>query len=244
MRWSITLRPHVDCCLSSDRNPSRSRISYADVFTPQVLSALDALAPLDGDRKAVMAARIARRAPRARNRERIDVSRSGGDHRADHASRCRTRATARLPAARFPTICSGSGFRAPVPAPSRSAPVEQSIRNVALRAAVGRRRLDVRRRRRARPGVDDVARQPAQSEAGDPSRPGVPGGRRAGRGGNEPLGAGISSAAPIIDDWQQPARLHDQDLPAARTASRRSSHPPRRRRRLLGVDRRRRACTS
>ena len=44
---------------------------YADVFTPQVLSALDALAAFDGDRKAVMAARIARRDARARNRERL-----------------------------------------------------------------------------------------------------------------------------------------------------------------------------
>jgi len=44
---------------------------YADVFTPQVLSALDALAAFDGDRKAVMSARIARRDARARNRERL-----------------------------------------------------------------------------------------------------------------------------------------------------------------------------
>jgi malate synthase len=44
---------------------------YADVITPEVLSALDALAPLDDDRKAVMTARIARRAARARNRERL-----------------------------------------------------------------------------------------------------------------------------------------------------------------------------
>ena len=44
---------------------------YADVLTPEVLSALDALAPLDDDRKAVMARRIARRATRAGNRERL-----------------------------------------------------------------------------------------------------------------------------------------------------------------------------
>ena len=45
--------------------------SYADVFTPEALAALEALAPLDADRKAVMAARIARRAARARDRQRI-----------------------------------------------------------------------------------------------------------------------------------------------------------------------------
>ena len=44
---------------------------YADVYTPDALAALDALAPLDADRQAVMAARIDRRARRARNREPI-----------------------------------------------------------------------------------------------------------------------------------------------------------------------------
>src|SRR5262245_40890175 len=44
---------------------------YTDVITPEVLSALDVLAPLDDDRKTVMTARIARRAARARNRERL-----------------------------------------------------------------------------------------------------------------------------------------------------------------------------
>ena len=45
--------------------------SYPDVFTPEALAALAALAPLDADRKAVMRARIARRAARMRDRRRI-----------------------------------------------------------------------------------------------------------------------------------------------------------------------------
>ncbi len=45
--------------------------SYPDVFTPETLSALAALATLDTDRKAVMKARIARRAARVRDRKRI-----------------------------------------------------------------------------------------------------------------------------------------------------------------------------
>src|SRR5437867_6141005 len=45
--------------------------AYADVFTPEAVAALEALAGLDADRKAVMAARIERRAARARNRQRI-----------------------------------------------------------------------------------------------------------------------------------------------------------------------------
>src|SRR5919204_465134 len=43
--------------------------AYADVFTPEALAALEALAGLDADRKAVMAARIERRAARARNKQ-------------------------------------------------------------------------------------------------------------------------------------------------------------------------------
>ncbi len=45
--------------------------TYQDVFTPESLSALEALAPLDSERKAVMKARIARRAARMRDRQRI-----------------------------------------------------------------------------------------------------------------------------------------------------------------------------
>src|SRR5438552_6054548 len=44
---------------------------YADVFTPEAVAALEALAGLDADRKAVMSARIERRAARARNKQRI-----------------------------------------------------------------------------------------------------------------------------------------------------------------------------
>src|SRR5206468_10059860 len=45
--------------------------AYADVYTPEAVAALEALAGLDADRKALMAARIERRAARARNHERI-----------------------------------------------------------------------------------------------------------------------------------------------------------------------------
>jgi malate synthase len=44
---------------------------YADVLTPAVLTALTALAPLDADRKALMRARIDRRASRAATHERL-----------------------------------------------------------------------------------------------------------------------------------------------------------------------------
>ena len=50
---------------------STARAAYQDVFTPAAREALQALAPFDDDRKAIMEARIARRAARAQNRERI-----------------------------------------------------------------------------------------------------------------------------------------------------------------------------
>ncbi|HTO89461.1 MAG TPA: malate synthase [Thermoanaerobaculia bacterium] len=45
--------------------------SYPDVFTPEAMAALAALAPLNAPRRALMAARIQRRARRARDRQRI-----------------------------------------------------------------------------------------------------------------------------------------------------------------------------
>ena len=47
------------------------RETYADVFTPAARAAIAALAPLNVDRRELMAARIRRRQQRARNRERI-----------------------------------------------------------------------------------------------------------------------------------------------------------------------------
>src|SRR5512147_2905191 len=45
--------------------------NYPDVLTAEVVAALRELAPLDDDRHAVMAARLARRARRSANGERI-----------------------------------------------------------------------------------------------------------------------------------------------------------------------------
>ena len=45
--------------------------AYADVFTPEAVAALEALADLDAERNALMKARIERRAARARNQQRI-----------------------------------------------------------------------------------------------------------------------------------------------------------------------------
>src|SRR6266508_6283836 len=55
---SLEIRHHLDA-------------AYPDVFTGGVIAALDALAPLDADRKAVMAARIARRQSRFQHKQRL-----------------------------------------------------------------------------------------------------------------------------------------------------------------------------
>src|ERR1043166_3965154 len=45
--------------------------AYADVYTPEAVAALEALAGLDAERKALMAARIASRTERARLGQRL-----------------------------------------------------------------------------------------------------------------------------------------------------------------------------
>ena len=104
--------------------------SYADIYTVGALEALEALAPLDGDREALMAARIRRRDARARDRQRIAFL--------DPAARIpRTALTVQqardgdfaggdIPADLRRQWIQGTG-----PAARPNAPVEQSIRNVA-----------------------------------------------------------------------------------------------------------------
>jgi malate synthase len=54
------------------RISERASASYPDVYTPDVLAALDELAPLDARRGELMAARIARRSERAREQRPIE----------------------------------------------------------------------------------------------------------------------------------------------------------------------------
>src|SRR5262249_36341594 len=104
--------------------------AYADVFTAEAVAALEALAGLDADRKALMAARIGRRAERARLGQRIrfldpqDVI-------------PRTRITVQdARAGRFvgsdvPRDLRRQWIQGTGPAAKPNAPVEKSIRNVA-----------------------------------------------------------------------------------------------------------------
>jgi malate synthase len=103
---------------------------YADVFTAEAVAALQALAGLDADRKAVMAARIARRTARARRHERITFL-------APQATIARTsvkvqdaRAGAFVGSA-IPGDLRRQWIQGTGPAAKPDAPVETSIRNVA-----------------------------------------------------------------------------------------------------------------
>src|SRR5439155_6715249 len=104
--------------------------AYADVVTPEAVAALEALAGLDADRKAVMAARIKRRAARARNKQRIAFL----DSQATIARTTIKVQDARAGAfigAEIPKDLQRQWIQGTGPAAKPNAPVENSIRNVA-----------------------------------------------------------------------------------------------------------------
>src|SRR5438105_8345564 len=104
--------------------------AYAGVFTPQAVAALEALAGLDADRKAVMAARIERRTGRTRNHQRIAFL----DPQATIARTTIKVQDARAGAftgAEIPDDLRRQWIQGTGPAAKPNAPVETSIRNVA-----------------------------------------------------------------------------------------------------------------
>jgi malate synthase len=104
--------------------------AYADVFTSEAVAALEALAGLDADRKAVMAARLGRRAARARDKQRIaflDPQSAIGRTKIKVQD---ARAGAFL-GAETPNDLQRQWIQGTGPAAKPNAPVEISIRNVA-----------------------------------------------------------------------------------------------------------------
>src|SRR5262245_20866615 len=104
--------------------------AYADVFTPEAVAALEALAGLDAERKSVMAARIERRAVRARNKQRISFL-------DPTATIARTKIKVQeardgaFVGSEIPQDLQRQWIQGTGPAAKPSAPVETSIRNVA-----------------------------------------------------------------------------------------------------------------
>jgi malate synthase len=103
---------------------------YADVFTPEAVAALEALAGWDADRKALMTARIERRTARARNKRRIDFL----DPQATIARtkiQVRDARAGNFLGASIPQDLRRQWIQGTGPAAKPNAPVEKSIRNVA-----------------------------------------------------------------------------------------------------------------
>ena len=175
--------------------------AYDDVFTPAALRALDALAPFDDDCKQVMAARIERRAARARDKRRIAFLDPGQPHPAHEAHRA---GRARRPLRRQrdpsrPAAAVDSGHR--TRGASRMRRSRSSIRNVAYALLSGAdgwmfdgedalgqiQTMSLDNQRNLKLAIDTLT--------------GLHEGRRAGRGRDERRGHRGSSAAPIVQDW-------------------------------------------
>src|SRR5438046_856850 len=104
--------------------------AYADVFTPEAVAALEALAGFDAERKAVMAARIERRAARSRNKQWIAFL-------DPQATIARTKIKVQdardgaFTGAAIPSDLQRQWIQGTGPAAKPNAPVQASIRNVA-----------------------------------------------------------------------------------------------------------------
>jgi malate synthase len=118
--------------VASERLEIRGNLAttYSDVLAADAIAAITALAPLDDDRKAVMAARIERRAARARNKERITFLDSG-------SYIARTKITVQeardgaFVGSEIPPDLRRQWIQGTGPAAKPNTPVRRSIRNIA-----------------------------------------------------------------------------------------------------------------
>ena len=104
--------------------------AYDDVFTPAVMRALDALAPFDDDCKEVMAARLERRAARARGRLRLSFLEPDQLIPRTNVTVQDAR-DGRFTGSEIPADLRRQWIQGTGPAARANAPVEVSIRNVA-----------------------------------------------------------------------------------------------------------------
>ncbi len=106
------------------------REAYADVYTVEALAAIEALAPLDGDRKRVMASRIERRSSRYRDNRRISFL----DPEATIPStdiRVQDARDGNFVGGEIPHDLERQWIQGTGPAAKPNSPIERSIRNVA-----------------------------------------------------------------------------------------------------------------
>ncbi|HVG69674.1 MAG TPA: hypothetical protein VM819_02160 [Vicinamibacterales bacterium] len=107
-----------------------AQAAYSDVYTPEAVEALRALAPLDDDRRAVMASRIARRRARAAGRQRIAFL----DPQATIARtniRVQDARDGKFAGSEIPADLQRQWIQGTGPGAKPGAPIDKSIRNVA-----------------------------------------------------------------------------------------------------------------
>jgi malate synthase len=104
--------------------------SYQDLFTPEAVRALEALAGLDAERKAIMTARIHRRAARARHRQPISFldPESSIPRTSIRVSDARS---GNFVGSEIPRDLKRQWIQGTGPAARPHAPIEQSLRNIA-----------------------------------------------------------------------------------------------------------------
>jgi malate synthase len=102
---------------------------YPDVLTPEVVTALNELAPLDDDRHAVMAGRLARRDRRAKNRERIAFLDPAGTIARTNITVADARA-GKFTGSAIPHDLQRQWIQGTGPGAKPSTPVDKSIRNI------------------------------------------------------------------------------------------------------------------
>src|SRR5688500_19052709 len=103
---------------------------YPDVYTPQALAALAALAPLDQTRRELMAARIRRRAARAREGQRITFLEPGAAIGGTEI-RVQDAREGKFVGGEIPSDLQRQWIQGTGPATRPGAPVELGLRNVA-----------------------------------------------------------------------------------------------------------------
>jgi malate synthase len=104
--------------------------NYGDVYTPEAVEALAALVRFDADRKALMTARIRRRAARARNRQRIDFLDPDGRVRGTEITVQEARDGA-FSGSEIPSDLQRQWIQGTGPGAKPRTPLAKSIRNVA-----------------------------------------------------------------------------------------------------------------
>ena len=199
-----------------------ARSGYPDIYTPDAVAALEALAPLDARRSELMVERIARRAQRSRDRRPIEFLSVDGVIDGTSIGVADARA-GRFEGAVIPHDLKRQWIQGTGPATKPRSSTASGLRNVAYAMLSGAdgwmfdgedalgqietMSLDNQRNLKLMIAEDPQFLSVAEQVAGEMNS------WAKGFFGRE-----------TIADWREQIELHDQDLPRARAAPRRSSY--------------------